>query len=322
MRGALVAVTLLLGLGLGSAYAAGAFGRSTPRSSTPGVSRPLPPRADLRLAKDVPCEGSYYRHPVGPKAFSRFHAVTAVVCIAVLRTYPGRGQWLVMSRKVAVSGIPNWQRYFEQPNDPNVPPKNDGCTMNLEFVLVPVFIDRRGHALVPRAPVDRCDHPLGLAPGEQMIRVRWRTVQVRKIRQTISAAAVAANCPMRWGNVVAEGVPQLRSGESFFAPTPRTARVCIYRAPADDLADGEFVRGMRLGPAQTRDLLGALTGSPKSHCPNQRTFAMILASGSTLGASIELGGCWRVAPGFRGRKLAAANNTANASVVRAILGTR
>jgi hypothetical protein len=317
MRGALVAVTLLLALGLGGAYAAGAFGGSTPRNSMPGPSRPPSLQTDLRLAKSVPCRGSYYRHPVGPKVFSRFHAVTAVICVEGSRTYPGQGQWEVISRKVAVSGIPNWQRYFEQPNDPNFPPKNAGCTANYVGIFVPVFIDSQGHALVPRTPLDRCGHPLGLAPGEKRIRVRWHTVRVRRIRQTISAPAVAANCPMRWGNVVAEGEPKLRPDESFFTPTPHTARACIYRAPADHIALGYFVRGKRLGPAQTQRLLGAITGSPTSRrCAKQRTFAMILAKGSNLGASVELGGCWRVAPGLRGRK----PDTADPSAIRAILG--
>lgn len=318
MRRALAAVSLLAAAGLGGAYAAGAFGGSSLPSFAPAPSHPVSVRADLRLAKHVRCRGSR-SHLVGPDVFSRFHAVTAVECVEGSRTYPGRGQWEVISRKVAVSGIPNWQRYFEQPDDPNVPPKNAICTANLVVLLVPVFVDSQGETLVPRTPLDRCGHPLGLAPGEKRIRVRWHTVWVHRIRQTISAPAVAANCPMRWGNVVAEGEPKLRPDESFFTRMPHTARACIYRAPADHIALGQFVRGKRLGPAQTRRLLDALKGSPTSgRCAKQRTFAMILAKGSNLGASVELGGCWRVAPGFRGRK----PDTADASVVRAILGVR
>jgi hypothetical protein len=316
MKRALIAATLLGAAALVGAYAAGAFGGRTMPSFAPAPAHPLSVRTDLRLAKHVRCRGNYPRL-VGPDVFSRFHAVTAVECVEGFRTYPGQGQWEVVSRKVAVSGIPNWQRYFEQPDNPNFPPKNAICTANLVEVLVPVFVDSQGQTLVPRTPVDRCGHPLGLAPGEKRIAVRWHTVWVHRIRQSISAPALAANCPMRWGNVVAEGEPKLRPGESFFTPTPHTVRACIYRAPANHIALGQFVRGKRLGPVQTHRLLRALTGSPTSgRCAKQRTFAMILGKGSSLGASVELGGCWRVAPGFRGGK----PHTADAPVVSAILG--
>jgi hypothetical protein len=316
MRRALVAVTVLAAAGLGGAYAAGAFGGSRLPSFAPMPAHRLSVRADLRLAKKVSCRGANSRL-VGPKVFSRFHAVTAVACVEGFRTYPGQGQWEVISRKVAVSGIPNWQRYFERPDDQNFPPKNAGCTANLVVLLVPVFVDSQGHTLVPRTPVDRCGHPLGLAPGEKRLRVRWRTVRVRRIRQTISAAAVAANCPMKWGNSVAwSGPPRDSSGGPLFNVAPKSVRVCVFRTKADQISLGHFIRGFRLDPSRTRRLLRALTGAgPRRGCAKQRTFAVVIASAGSV-ANVELGGCWRV---DRPDRLA---GTANRAVARAILRVR
>jgi hypothetical protein len=317
MKRVLVTVTLLLAAGFGGAYAAGAFGGSSLPTFAPAPAHPLSVRADLRLAKHVRCRGSD-SHLVGPDVFSRFHAVTAVECVEGFRTYPGQGQWEVMSRKVAVSGIPNWQRYFEQPDDRNFPPKNAICTANLVVLLVPVFVDSRGQTLVPRTPVDRCGHPVGLAPGEKRVRVRWRTVRVRRIRQTISAPALAADCPMRTGNTVAWAGPphDARAGTPLFDRAPRNVRVCVYRTPPNNFAVGQFVRGFRLDAARTRRLLGALGGpGPKRGCPKQRNFATV-GGGRRFGATVELGGCYRVERPDR------TAGTANPRVARAILVVR
>ncbi|HJU35964.1 MAG TPA: hypothetical protein VJ716_00910 [Gaiellaceae bacterium] len=316
MRRGLATVTLLLGLGLGAAYAAGAFGGSTTSSSS--AHRPTSPpslRTDLRLAKNVRCRGAY-RHLVGPRVFSRFHAVTAVSCSEGFRVFPGQGQWEVVVRKVATGGVPAFQRYFEQPDEPNFPPKNAVCTANYEGLLVPVFVDGRGRTLVPRTPVDGCGHPLGLPRGEKSIRVRWHDVRVRRIKQVISAAAVAANCPMKWGNSVAWAGPPRDStaGRPLFTVAPRTVRVCVFRTPPNRFAVGRFVRGFRLDASRTRRLLHALTGGgPGRGCAKQRNFAVVIASAGSA-ANVELGGCWRV---DRPDRLA---GTANRGVVRAILG--
>ncbi len=300
-------VTLLVALALGGAYTAGAFAPAPP-------THPLSLRTDLRLAKNVRCRG-VRSHLVGPKVFSRFHAVTAVLCADGSRIYPGQGQWEVFIRKVAVSGIPAYQRYFERPSEPNVP-KNGVCTANLIGLKVPVFVDAHGHTLTPRTPVDGCGHPLGLPKGERPERVRWHVVSVRRIRELVSAAAVAANCPMEWGNSVAwAGPPRDSSGGPIFPVAPRTVRICVYRTKPDQIALGHFVRGFRLDASRTRRLLGALSGAgPRRGCPKQRTFAVVIRSpGSAV--MVELGGCWRVDRGGLA-------GTTRPAVVKAILGTR
>jgi hypothetical protein len=316
MRRVLAAITLLLAVGLGGAYAAGAFGGSAQPSFAPAPARTPSLRTDLRLTKNVHCRGPYRRR-VGPKVFSRFHAVTAVSCTQGFRIYPRQGQWEVFVRRVAVSGVPAFQRYFEQPDEPNVP-KNGICTADLRGILVPVFVDRDGHTLVPRTPVDRCGHPLGLPEGEKPMRVRWHVVRVRRIKQVITAAAVAANCPMRWGNTVAWAGPPRDSttGGPLFTVAPRTVRVCVFRTPPNNFATGNFVRGFRLDASHTGRLLRALTGAgPRRGCAKQRTFAVLIRSPGSI-ASVELGGCWRVE---RPDRLA---GTANPAVAKTILGRR
>ena len=175
---------------------------------------------DLALTKHVAC-GAGRNHLVGPKVFRRFHAVTAVLCTEGFRVFPGQGQWEVLVRKVATGGVAADQRYFEQPSEPDLP-KNGFCTANLVVLQVPTFVDAGGHVLVPRTPIDRCHHPLGLPPGEKPMRVRWHVVWVHRIKQLITAAAVAAHCPMRVGNTVAWAGPrEATSGGRCFPGRPR-----------------------------------------------------------------------------------------------------
>lgn len=143
---------------------------------------------DLRLARNARCRG-LNTHLVGPAVFRRFRAVTAVLCSEGVRAYPGQGQWEVRVRKVALSGVPAWQRYFEQPNEPSSPPKNALCSLVRIIILVPTFLDARGRALVPRTPVDRCGQPVTWPKGEKFPPVRWHVVWVHRIRQLVSAAA-------------------------------------------------------------------------------------------------------------------------------------
>ena len=159
-------------------------------------------------------------------------------------------------------------------------------------------------------------HPLGFPFGHAPPKVRWHVVHVRRIKQLITAPAVAANCPMRWGNTVAWAGPprDSTSGGPLFTRTPKRVRVCVFRTPADNFAVGNFVRGFRLDASRTRRLLGALTGAgPRRGCARQRTFAVIIESPGSV-AEVELGGCWRVE---RPERLA---GTANRAVARSILG--
>jgi hypothetical protein len=238
--------------------------------------------------------------------------VTAVYCSEGQRIYPGQGQWEVLVRKVAVSSVSGLQRYYEQPDEPNLPKKGVMCSDVLIGVPVPAFVDAHGRWVTPvRWPEDRCGQPVSYPPT-----VRWHVVRVRRIRQLVSAPALAANCPMRVGNTVAWAGPprNARAGSLLFDRTPKRVRICVYRTPPDNFAVGRFVRGFRLGAARTRRLLGALTGpGPRRGCPKQGTFAVV-GGGPRLGAEVELGGCWRVERPDR------TAGTAKPAVVRRILG--
>jgi hypothetical protein len=269
-------------------------------------------RIDLRLTRLVAClDGN--RHRVNRRTLRLFHAVTAVYCSEGQRIYPGQGQWEVFVRKVAVSSVSALQRYYERPDEPNLPKKGH-CFANLVGVAIPAFVDAHGRWVVPvRWPKDRCGHPAGFPPA-----VRWHVVRVRRIKQLISAPAVAANCPMRWGNTVAWAGPPRDSaaGGPLFLRAPRTVHVCVFQTPSNRLAVGRFVRGFRLDASRTRRLLRGLTGpGPRRGCPKQRTFAVVIASSGSV-ANVELGGCWRV---DRPDRLA---GTANPAVARSILGVR
>jgi hypothetical protein len=274
---------------------------------------PVPLKTALTLTKHVPCRFDA-RHRVGRSGLGHFHAVTAVSCTEGFRTYPGQGQWEVLIRRVAVGSVWRLQRAFERQDEHHVP-KNLACAAVLIVIPIPTFVDDQGRWLAPRRwPVDGCGEPLGY-DYKRGPPVRWRVVWVHRIRQLVTAAAVAANCQMRVGNTVAWAGPPRNApaGAPLFDRTPTRLHVCIYRTRPTNFATGYFVRGFRLGVARTRRLLRALTGrGPKRGCPKQRTFAAINANRS-VGATVELGGCYRVATAEGAR-------TANPAVVRAILG--
>lgn len=266
---------------------------------------------DLALTKGIPCpDGS--RQPVGPRLVRRFHAVAAVSCLDASRVYPRSGQWEVLVRRVAVGGVARLQRYFERASTNPRPPKGEMCAAVYVVTLVPLFVDARGKSLLPLTPRGTCDEPLGGGPPG----VRWHVVSVRKVKLVVTARALASNCPMRMGNTVAWAGPphDAHAGTPLFARLPRTARVCVFRTPADNLATGSFVRGFRLDAPRTRRLLRALGGpGPRRGCPKQRTFATV-GGGVRFGAMVELGGCYRVERPDR------TAGTASPAVVRAILG--
>ena len=221
MRRAFVAVTLLLAVG--GAYAAGAFGGS------PSL------RTDIRLTRHFACLDAN-RHRVDRRTLRRFHAVTAVYCSEGQRVYPGQGQWEVLVRKVAVSSVAGLQRYYEQPDQRDLP-KKGRCFDNLIGLAIPAFVDAHGRWVTPvRWPEDGCGHPLGFGVGHGPPAVRWHVVRVHRIKQLISAAAVAANCPMRWGNTVAwAGPPRDSSRRTALPRRPENgAHLCLPHAAGID----------------------------------------------------------------------------------------
>ena len=272
---------------------------------------------DLRLTRHFACLDRN-RHRVDRRTLRRFRAVTAVYCSDGQRVYPGQGQWEVLVRKVAVGSVAGLQRYYEQPDERDLP-KKGRCLDNLIGLAIPAFVDAHGRWVTPlRWPEDGCGHPLGFGVGHRPPAVRWHVVRVRRIKQLISAAAVAAACPMRWGNTVAwAGPPRDSAGGPLFPVAPKTVRVCVFRTPPNRFAVGQFVRGFRrLDGSRTRRLLSALTGpGPRRGCAKQRTFAVVIRSAGSV-ANVELGGCWRV---VRPDRLA---GTAKPAVVRAIFGLR
>src|SRR3954447_4460847 len=280
-----------------------------------GTPEPLSLGTNTDPTADVPCPTGHERL-VGPKALRRFHAVGAVSCTDGIRTYPGHGQWRVRVGRVAVGSVAGLQRYFEQPNGPKLG-KGQGCLLVARIILVPAFVDRHGHWLVPRTPVDGCGQPQG-GYGPLFHAIRWHVVSVDKVRLMISAAALGTHCAMEIKDLPAGGIGPIlsTSGGPLFKSSPRTVHACIYRTPRNDLEVGNFVRGFSLGVAQTQRLLGAMTGGePRGSCPNERTFAVIHTK-PELWAEVELGGCFRVGRTYPDYGM----GEADPAVVRSILG--
>ncbi|HJU37333.1 MAG TPA: hypothetical protein VJ716_07955 [Gaiellaceae bacterium] len=294
---------------IGIAAVAGAFGgNSQPRP----VGHAPPPPGAADVTKSVPCYDGHQRQ-AGPNAVRRFHAVTAVSCVEGTRIYPGHGEWWVRIRREAAGSIVALQKYFEQPDEPNLP-KGGFCDDVGHAVVVPTFVDGHGHWLVPRIPVDGCHEPLG-GHGPLTRAIRWHVVGVRKLRLMTSAAALATHCAQAVKDEPAGGAGRLdpAPGGRLFATVPKTLRVCLYRTE-NDFETGSFIRGFNLDASQTRRLLPALTGPGRGGaCRDARMFATVRPKHEPA-AEVELGGCWRVArPNLNGL------GSADAAVVRAIL---
>jgi hypothetical protein len=270
--------------------------------------------AVIALTRDVDCPLTY----TAAVQVDAFHAVAAITCYQETRELPGQGEWLVSVRRVATSGVPALQAALELPNQSTT---DGGC--DLVGIEVPpiVLVDAAGHAMQPTVPVDGCHQPLK-AFWAAIDQVTWHEVEVRPIRSVVTPGAQAAQCQQEFKNMTAvlgsASGTVASSGGPIFDPQVSAVRVCLYQATGSGLDGGTFERGVDLSAADTRKLLAALTGPGRgTDCPAQRQFAAITAADGEW-ATVELGGCWRVArssshPGI---------GSANASVVSALLGLR
>ena len=169
-----------------------------------------------------------------------------------------------------------------------------------------------------RFPRDRCGQPqadaLDAARG-----LAWRDIGVRKIKQQVTAAELAAHCGPAFKDLIhiddQFGTDLSRGGPVFRFHHPDVLHACIYREGRDPEV-GQFVRGVPLDAAQSRRLRSALTGAgvPASGCSPQSRFAVISVSGDYV--VVELGGCWRVQRDEAHVTL----GTADPSVLRRLLG--
>lgn len=272
-----------------AAVAVGTAGGSPrPAVTTHPAPRPAP-QTLVALTRAVKCP----QPTTAARAqLATFHAVTAVSCNTDFRELPGAGQWQVFVRRVAVAGVAPLQAAFERPDDP---PSTRGCTLDLQFVEPIIFVDAAGRTVAPTAPVDGCHKPqrqLDVA----LAGVTWHEVSVRRVHQMVSPQAEAAHCAMQWKNenwLAGQMHGTVSRGGQLFMRTPTTVHVCVFHIIGGDFEVGDFVRGLTLSSAQTRELLAALTGAgPTGACAGQRDFAVVQAGGQW--ANVELGGCWRV----------------------------
>jgi hypothetical protein len=269
------------------------------------------------LTQRVPCPAKPTTTLDSP-SLKAFQPVTALVCLTDVRTFPGEGQWEVVVRQIAVAGVNDLHRAFEQPNLP----RSTG-TCGLVAVNSPpvALVAASGSYLIPTGPRDGCGEPLRLTAMQS---VQWQDVTVTKQRQLVTPEAMAAGCEMRWKNVAylyQQSPSRLSPGGQLFPSAPATLKVCYYQTPASDPDIGTFVRGITLDAQRTTQLLAALTGpASDAACQASRAFVVITASNAAAAgpwAGVELGGCSRVARSYPKQDF----GSANPGVVQSILGS-
>ena len=262
--------------------------------------------AAIRLPRREPA-------PSQPSTLRRFHAVTAVYCSEGQRIYPGQGQWEVFVRKVAVSSVSALQRYYERPDEPDLPKKGI-CFANLVGVAIPRF--------------RRCARSLG-RPGalaERSLRASSGLPTCRSLAHRPRAADQAAHlspCGRReLPDEVGKHCGLGRTSARFSCPRPALpssaedrARLCLPDA-------AESLRGRALRARLPSRCISDQAVTQSAHRPGTEprlreaahVRRLIRSPGSV--ASVELGGCWRVE---RPDRLA---GTGNQAVARAILDGR
>lgn len=300
VAGVVVAVTGTQGDGNGS------------RVATKPTLASKPPGDLVALTRQVRCP----QQPttVTASRLAAFHAVTVVTCGQEPRDLPGEGQWLVDVRRVATGGVAALQAAYGRPDERQAA---NACTDELITTWSLVLVDGEGRTLTPRAPVDGCHKPQRqflAAVGA----VSWQDVSVRKVRQVVTPQAQASGCPQQFKNMTfvssQMGAAQSSGGPLYMA-RPTTVRVCEYTVTGRDFGVGTFADGFVLSAADTSRLLDALTRPGTSgSCAPQRKFAAVLTNGQW--ATVELGGCWRVARSYPSSQM----GSADAAGVNAVLG--
>ena len=243
-----------------------------------------------------------------------FGAVAAVQCYEKEQIFPD-GEWSVIVRQVTTSGVAEFLRALDQPDQPRSRSLCAGVFVGGPWLSL---VNRDGDYLFPRFPLSGCGQPQADLVDKLS---HWHVVSTRKDVQQRTPAELATHCEPRRTNEIylreSEGRAEPITGHTpvLNYPQYKTLRACIYRVSSRDHSVGAFVRGLSLDPRDAAAARRALAGpAPTSRCADQRTFAIVrlpITSGDSV--NVEMGGCWRV---LRDGKY----GTANAGVLKGLLG--
>ncbi|MDX6255098.1 MAG: hypothetical protein QOJ11_1432 [Frankiales bacterium] len=300
-----VLALLTTGCGATAAPASSSFTLATAATGSPAtLAKPC-------KASDEPPQDSPNNDYDG-RLTAAFVPVAAYLCFDEQRTYPGDGVWQVLIGQHLVGDLGPLRAALEEP-DTAAPASKAGvtyaCAGSLAITPTLILVSSAGQQLRPRAPVDWCgDQRPDL--GTAIAHLQRVDVQVTKLRQMQSqtrlnsiAAAVALGCQPSWKDPFTLGmVPPTLSPGGPFSPAPVTLVLCLYKANPADPPLVDFVAGKHLTATQTRQLLAAATlpGKPGG-CSKPHSDLLLVSTGSTITAQIEVGGCSRAVRETGGR---------------------
>jgi hypothetical protein len=285
---ALLAAAVVLLAGCASAAPSPPPPRAVPITSTPDQEQ-----LD-EMARDAPCDNVHtFRDLAGPAQVADFGAVAVINCRQDARIYSGEGEWSVLLRQVATSGVAALVAALERPDEPAAS-ADTVCALPGYGPLSILLADGVGGYLHPRMPETSCGGPQHEV-SDAMDDLEWRTVSVTRLEQVRTPESIASGCSMSWKNLLemlASSLKPSPGGPVFLDVTDTARKICIYHA-GDDLDRGDFTRALTLDGADAQTFDAALSGAaPTGECDPQRDFAMVLSAGHWL--DVELGGCWRV----------------------------
>lgn len=267
--------------------------QSPPDRVAPHVSAAGQEEMD-ELARSAPCDRVNSSNDLaGPGQIADFGVVGVINCRQDLRSYPDEGEWRVLLRQVAPSGLAALVAALERP-DESPPPQGVSCPLPAYGPLSILLANNTGGYLHPRMPEDACGAPQRELT-QAMDALDWQTVSLTRLDQSRTPESIASGCAMAWKNELEMVAPSLEpsAGGPVFANSARTTRkICIYHA-GDDLDRGDFVNAVTLDGEDAHDLdLALAAAAPTGDCQAQREFAVVFGGDHWL--NVELGGCWRV----------------------------
>jgi len=246
------------------------------------------------IGRDAPCRDVNRSDNIArPEAIADFGTTAMINCVQTVRSYPGDGEWSVLIRQVAMTGLADVVAALQRPDEPPASPETY-CDL-VGHGPLPVLLANGADYLHPRLPETSCGDPQAEVMAA-LKAVEWRTVSLTRIEQVRTPESIDSDCEMRWKNELgleADYLDTSDGGPVFVGRDPGGAiKVCLYHVVSDPDA-GEFSRAVRLSGGEADELVDALTGAgPTGTCAPPSDFAVLHAAGRNL--NVEIGGCWRV----------------------------
>ena len=176
---------------------------------------------------------------------------------------PGRDSGRCSSARSPSAASPAWQRYYEQPDQRDLP-KKGRCFDNLIGLAIPAFVDAQGRSGHAGAPAGRRLRPSAGLRGRSRAS---RSSLARRPSTPGQAAHLGGGGRGELPDEVGEHrrlgrtTARFRAAGPLFPVAPKTVRICVFRTPPNRL------RGRELRPRLPSRCVPDPAAAPGAHRP-------------------------------------------------------